>query len=269
MIGRSVALTVLVAVIGCGGGSVTGPSPVSDSGEVPVVTARVLPPSIYGAFVASADVPEAAANGGNVVLVLPSYRDDAEVVALALQANGQAAIVSAHHVFGGPRARWEQGWSRTREWMAPLEERGLVAAVYVVDEPLHNGISEADRDAAILRVAADGFVTITAEGIQWAQRKARPPSDLFGVTGYDWPGAGGWAQYRCVERYAEHPEWDLVIGQAFDLHPRNGTARKQFRAWAELGRDRAGVLFWVWRWDGQCGIGDDPALLAAYRESWR
>ena len=253
-----------LVLVGCGGsGTVSGPSAVPEAAGVPA--ARVLPPFIYGAFVASADVPEAAANGGSVALVIPTFADSAQAVGDALRANGMVAIVSAHHVFGGPRADWERGWTRTKEWMAPLP----VAAVYVVDEPLGNGISAENRDAAIARVAADGYTTVVAECIQWAERTPRAASDLFGVTCYDWPGFGGRPQYQCIERYRDRPDWDLVIGQAFDLHRRNGTAREQLRAWAELGRERSGVLFWVWRWPGQIGIGDDSTLLDAYREAQR
>jgi hypothetical protein len=36
--------------------------------------------------------------------------------------------------------------------------------------------------------------------------------------------------------------------------------------WAEIGRQRQGVVFWVWRWPGQEGIGDNSEALAAYRK---
>ena len=257
----------------------------------PVVQAT-LPARVFGAFAASADVPEIAPQGGNAVLILPTYADDAERVALALQANGKVAIVSAHHVFSGPRDTWGVdatpgaqdeaprpysfrgaaavsvgGWARTREWMAPLEARGLVAAVYVVDEPLHNGLAAALRDEAIAIVRAAGFRTVVAEWIDLAVRSSRPPADLFGVTCYDWPGEGSKTLAQCLTAYRDRPSWNLVVGQAYDLHPRNGSAEQQLEAWSALGRERAGVLFWVARWPGQTGILDQPEVLAAYRKA--
>ena len=267
--GRRIASVVVLAisVAACGGRSLTEPDPGVAAPPPGQVAQAALPPHIFGAFAASADVPEIGPQGGNVVVVVPSYSDDPERVALALQGNGKTAIVTAHHVFGNPRAGWVAGWQQLREWMRPLEARGLVAAVYVVDEPLHNGIPAATRDEAIAIVRSAGYRTIVAEGIDRAIGAARPPVDLYGVTCYDWPGYGGWSQARCLTAYRDRPSWDLVIGQGFDLHPRNGTAQQQLEAWAALGRERAGVLFWVARWPGQMGILDDGELLAAYREA--
>jgi hypothetical protein len=299
---RELLLLVLLAlaVLGCGGEeSVTGPEPLSSVAPSMAPPHAALPPHIFGAFASSADVPEIGPQGGNVVLVVPTYADDPERVALALQANGKVAIVSAHHVFGGPRETWGVdpapgaqalaaprayqihgatavsvgGWLQTRDWMKPLEARGLVAAVYVVDEPLHNGIPAARRDEAIAIVHAAGYRTVVAE---WVDRAlitpARPPVDLYGVTCYSWPGPGSWSLDRCVEAYRTHPGWDLVFAQGFDLQQTtgyNGAVAAQIARWAALPRDfgRAGVLFWVARWPGQTGILDDPEMLAAYRKA--
>lgn len=268
---------VLVAVVGMGcggGGGVTGPSeaPAVAPNPGPVVQAT-LPPHIYGAFAASEDVPEAAANGGNVVLIVPRYEDDARAVASALRANGKVAILSAHHVFGtDPEAGWEKGWANTKMWAAPFAE--LIAAVYVVDEPVHNGIPGATVARAVERVRRDGYRTMIAE---WAERAALrnyvwPAVDLRGVTCYSWPGEGSWSMHRCEEAYRTHPEWNIVVGQGFDMYEggrkgdENGDTASQVARWAQLGREREGILFWVWRWPGQTGIGDDPELRAAYRK---
>jgi len=290
---RRLALgAVVIAVmwaVGCGGGGVTRPTPIS---EEPPSVAPVMPTRYVGAFAASRDVPEAAANGGNAVLVVPTYSESAELVRNALLANGKVAIVSAHHVFGGPRDAWGVeptieaqskagprafamgprghqvsalsvgGWQRTVAWMKPIQDAGLLAGVYVVDEPLGNGISAETRDEAISIVASAGYTTIVGEWIDRAKKADRAPSDLYGVTCYDWPGLGGWRMDRCEEAYRSHPEWDLVIGQAYDLHPRNGTPAEQLRRWVDLSQDRDGVIFWVWAWDGQTGIRD--AYLAEY-----
>jgi hypothetical protein len=270
---RELLLLVLLAlaVLGCGGEeSVTGPAPLPSVAPSMAPPHAALPPHIFGAFASSADVPEIGPQGGNVVLVVPTYADDPERVALALQANGKVAIVSAHHVFGGPRETWGVdpapggqalaaprayqihgatavsvgGWLQTRDWMKPLEARGLVAAVYVVDEWV---------DRALIT-------------------PARPPVDLYGVTCYSWPGPGSWSLDRCVEAYRTHPGWDLVFAQGFDLQQTtgyNGAVAAQIARWAALPRDfgRAGVLFWVARWPGQTGILDDPEMLAAYRKA--
>jgi len=166
----------VLAAVGCGGGTSTTPSemPETPSGKRPPAE---LPGRLWGAFTASDDVPEMAANAGNVVLVVPSYADDANVVAAALRANGKIAILSAHHVFGNPEATWEQGWAQTKAWAEPLEE--LVAAVYVVDEPLSQGISAATRDRAIARVKAEGYRTVVGEGVDVAVRSPRAPADLL------------------------------------------------------------------------------------------
>jgi len=211
-----------------------------------------------------------AAQAGNVVLVVPSYADDPELVAAAIQANGKVAIVSMHHVFGGPRATWDTGWARTRDWMAPLERRGLVAAVYAIDEPLHAGIPASRRDEAIGIVRSAGYRTMVAEWVDEALRNPRPPSDLFGVTAYDWPGYGSWTIERATEAYRTHPDWNVAIGQGFDWHHRSGTPSQQIAKWAEIGRQRQGVLFWVWSWPSQEGIRDNAEATAAYnRESSR
>jgi len=291
-VGRRIAAVVLALAVGaCGGHSLTEPdSVVVAPGQV---AQAALPPHIFGSFAASADVPEIGPQGGNVVLVVPSYSDDPERVAAALQANGKVAIVSAHHVFGGPRETWGVdpspgaqalaaprayqihgatavsvgGWLQTQDWMKPLEARGLVAAVYVVDEPLHNGIAAARRDEAIAIVRAAGYRTVVGEWVDEASRNGRAPSDLYGATCYDWPGFGSWTLERCREAYRTHPGWNLAIGQAFDLHARSGTADQQLSAWAVIGRERDGVVFWVARWPGQTGILDNPELLAAYRKA--
>lgn len=267
---------VLLALLltGCGrGGAVSGPDPVTDAAAV-VLPARqaALPARLYGAFTSSADVPEMAAQAGNVVLVVPTYADDPETVAAAIQANGKVAIVSMHHVFGGPRATWDAGWARTREWMAPLESRGLVAAIYVIDEPLHAGIPAARRDEAIGIVRSAGYRTMLAEGVDRAIVSARPPVDLYGVTCYTWPGVGSWSQERCLTAYRDRPSWDLVIGQGYDLQQTrgyNGPVAQQVARWAELGRARGGVVFWVARWPGQTGILDDPEMRAAFNAAGR
>jgi hypothetical protein len=220
---------------------------------------------MLGAFARSDDAVEAAQTG-NTVLIVPSYSDDAEQIAAALQARQRFAVLSTHHVFGGPRATWDQGWAHTRAWIEPFVRRGIVAAVYVVDEPLHNGIPASTRDEAIGIVRAAGFRTMVAEWIEPnALRAARPPVDYYGVTCYDWPGYGAWTLERCREAYRTHPDWNIVIGQGFDLQRRNGTPAQQVQAWREIAQGRAGLLFWVWRWPGQTGIADDPALLAAFR----
>ena len=291
---RELLLLVLLAlaVLGCGGDE----TPTIPTGQPPTagpVVQAPLPTDVYGAFAASADVPEIGPQGGNVVLVVPTYADDPERVALALQANGKLAIVSAHHVFGGPRETWGVdpapgaqalaaprayqiqgatavsvgGWLQTRDWMKPLEARGIVAAVYVVDEPLHNGIPAARRDEAIAIVRAAGYRTAVAEWIDRALiTPARPPVDLYGVTCHWWPGYGSWSQERCLTAYRDHVAWDLVIGQGYDdysfqLDPAS------FARWARMANEtgKRGVLFWVARWPGQRGILDHDGYLAAFR----
>ena len=71
---------------------------------------------------------------------------------------------------------------------------------------------------------------------------------------------------RCSVAYASHPEWNLVIGQGYDMYEGagNGPKQEQIRRWAELGAGRAGTIFWVARWPGQIGLLDDSDLLAAY-----
>lgn len=265
---RVLQLLALLAIVGalasCGGGQPTAPTqepgPQAATGPVQVP----LPAHLYGAFVASADVPEAAAHAGNVVLVVPSYADRAADVTAALRATGKVAILSAHHVFGGPQAQWEQGWAQTKAWAAGMP----VAAVLVVDEPLHGGIPAGVRDAAIARVRADGYTTMTTEGVDRAIAAPRPPVDVYGVTCYWWPGPGSWSYDRCAAAYGDRPQWDLVIGQAWDdrgFEVKTATVR----AWAALGRTRRGTIFWVWRWAGQRGIADHDGYLRAYDEGGR
>lgn len=264
------ATTAVLSVMffGCGGsGSVVGPSDSPAPTPPPTSQRADLPSWIYGAFAASEDVPEAAAHAGSVVLVIPTYADDPRRVASALRANGKVAIVSAHHVFGGPKSGWESGWQKTKEWMAELP----VAAVLVVDEPLHNGIPAADRDEAIARVRADGYRTMTTETVDRALISGtRPPVDLFGSTCYYWPGPGSWSQDRCLTAYASHPSWDVVIGQSYDdysfeLDPAS------FSKWVQMARSsgKRGVLFWVWRWAEQRGIGDHDGYLRAFDAAGR
>jgi hypothetical protein len=256
-----------LAAAGCGrGGGVTGPtSPPETTGAPPVAQRPVdLPRSLYGAFAASGDVPEVAANGGNVVLVVPTYADDARVVASALRANGKVAILSAHHVFSGSETTWEQGWAATKRWAEPFAD--LIGAIYVVDEPLSWGMPREAVERAIARVRTDGYRTMVAETAEMALKGWRPPVDLFGVTCYDWPGHGSRTLTQCREAYRSHPGWNVAIGQGFDWHARSGTPYAQVKAWAEIGRERDGVVFWVWDWPGQVGIRVDQGALAAYRE---
>lgn len=277
-IGYVLAVLALSVLSACGGSNaVTGPSPESTA-PAPVRMAY-LPGTVYGAFAESADVREAGANAGNVVLIVPSYVDDAARVADALQATGKVGILSAHHVFGNARATWDKDWPRLKEWAAPLLERSLIAAVLVVDEPLHNGIPASTRDEAIAIVRRDGFRILQTEWVDQAVTSSRPPADLYGVTCYYWSGVGSWSMDRCMEAYRTNPSWNLVIGQGWDVLDRGtpagsrqytGTVEEQVRRWAEMGKARSGVLFWVWRWPGQTGIGDDPVLRSAYnREGWR
>jgi len=261
---------LVFALAACGGGS--APTAPSQPVAPPAVSRPAdLPPHIFGAFASSEDVPDAAANGGNVVLVIPSYADDALAVGAALRANGKVAILSAHHVFGNHESTWEAGWTQTKAWAAPFAE--LIAAVYVVDEPLWNGIPPATRDRAIARVRADGYRTMVADWVEVAVRSPRAPSDLYGATCYSWPGDGSWSMSRCEEAYRTHPEWNIVIGQGYDVYEggrkgdENGDTASQVARWAQFGRAREGILFWVWRWPGQVGIGDDPALRAAYHKA--
>jgi len=231
------------------------------------VRARPMPGFAAGAFTPSIDVPEAAAHGGNLVLVVPSYRDDPEAVALALEAGNKRAVLSAHHVFGGPPDQWQAGWAQTLRWAAPLTSRGLVAAIYVVDEPLHNGIPVAQRDEAIAIVRASGYKTMIAEWIDSARNDTTGPQrvDYYGVSAYDFGFFGPTLQQALAE-YANHPQWNFVVGQGFDLQSRNGSPQQQFTAWVDFARNtrRAGVVFWVWRWSQQTGIGDNAEYLAAY-----
>jgi hypothetical protein len=219
---------------------------------------------MLGSFAMSADAVEAS-SVGNTVVVVPSYVDDAEPIAAAFQARGRFAVISTHHVFGGPRATWNQGWARAVQWMEPFTRRGQVLAVYVVDEPLHNGIPAGTRDEAVAIVRAAGFRTMVAETVDYAVRSPRPAVDYYGATCYDWPGFGSWTLERCREAYRTHPEWNIAIGQGFDWHHRSGTPAQQIAAWGEIGRQRQGVLFWVWRWPGQTGLADEPSALAAFR----
>jgi len=227
---------------------------------------KTMPLFAAGAFAAGRDVPEASAHGGNAVLVLPSYAEDAETIALALETSNKQAILSAHHVFGGPRDQWEAGWAHTLTWAAPLTSRGLVAAIYVVDEPLWNGISEAQRDEAIAMVQVAGYKTMIAEWIDKARNDTTGPHrvDYYGVTAYDFGSFGPTLQQALTE-YVNHPQWNFVVGQGFNLQSRNGTPQQQFAAWVDMARDtrKAGVVFWVWRWPDGTGIANQD-YLAAY-----
>jgi len=206
------ALAMLMTLAGCGASGPTAPEPVTPAVVYAAPVRVPWPGQVYGAFAQVADVPEAAAHAGNVVVVIPSYAEDAARATAALRATGKVAILSAHHVFGGPRSGWAQGWAQTKAWAAGMP----VAAVLVVDEPLHNGIPAADRDAAIALVRADGYATMTTEGVDRAIAAPRPPVDVYGVTRYWWPGVGSWTYDRCAAAYGDRPQWDLVIGQAYD-----------------------------------------------------
>lgn len=267
-------VAVTVASTGCGrggGGTPTSPNAGLDATPAPLSPAS-LPARLWGAFTAAEDVPEAAAHAGNVVLVLPQYAEDARRVAGALRATGKVAILSTHHVFSNPRARWQAEWEATQRWAEPLA--GLIAAVYVVDEPASWGMSPEALAEAISIARGMGLPLMIAEGVDAATRAgySRPPVDLFGVTCYMWPGPGSWSMRRCEEAYRTHPSWNVVIGQGWDVYQGggNGDTASQVARWAAIGRERAGTIFWVWRWAGQTGIGDDPALSAAYdREGGR
>jgi hypothetical protein len=291
---RGLVVLALVIVSACGG-SVSGPTtpgnePTPDA-PMPLAT---LPRQIFGAFAESADTPSVAANGGNVVLIVPTYDDDANVVASALFANGKVAIVSAHHVFGNPRDTWGVeigqksqrpgsqfkmrgvvassvgGWQATLAWMEPLRRAGVLAGVYVVDEPLHNGIPRELRDEAITIVRNAGFRTVLFEGIDRVGNE-RPAVDYFGVSCYDWAGIGGKKLSQCVTAYTDHPTWNLVLGQGYDLRAvsRNGSVETQIETWAKLGRlpGRSGTIFWVWSWPGQTGLAEDGEALAAFNRA--
>lgn len=296
---RFAVLVFVLALVGCGKASVTStPTPVPSATPTSNARLAVLPPHMFGAFTASADVQEAASNAGNVVLIVPTYNDDPNIVASALASHGKVAIVSAHHVFGNPRSTWGVevgsssirpgssfrmrgvtassvgGWQSTLAWMEPLRRAGVLAGVYVIDEPLHNGIPREIRDEAISIVRNAGFQTVLFEGIDRVGNE-RPAVDYFGVTCYDWPGIGGKKLSQCETAYTDHPQWNLVVAQGYDLRQmavRNGTVEEQIARWSKLGKlpGRAGVIFWVWRWPDQVGIADDSdALVAFNREGGR
>jgi predicted acyl esterase len=76
--------------------------------------------------------------------------------------------------------------------MAPLEATGRVLGVYVIDEPLHNGISQGDAAAAVARVRADGYRTMVAETYSMYAKTLRETgsrldfgADWYGLTAYD------------------------------------------------------------------------------------
>jgi len=247
--------------LGCGGHNPVAPTPVESTPTTSATVASSVPPFMYGFFAASSDVPEIP-NWANTIIVVPSYSDDAALIAKSLEARGQVAILSAHHVFGNPKSMWPAEWAHTQAWAAPFRSR--IVAVLVVDEPQGNGIPDAQRDEAIGIVRAAGFRTVTTERVEWAG-KGRPPVDYWGICCYDFPGPGGWTLDRCITAYQDHPDWNLVIGQGFDLQERNGSPTVQARRWAELARShrKAGLLYWVWRWQGQTGAADNPELLSA------
>ena len=168
-------------------------------------------------------------------------------------------ILSAHHCFGSPglsKDYMKAEWEHTKRWAGGI----TVDAVLVIDEPKHNGIPQEQLDYAISLVRVDGYRTFVTETVQYADQ--RPNVDYFGVTCYDWPGIGSHTLDQCITYYQDHPEWNVVIGQGFDWQPRSGTVTAQMNAWLTLRRP---VFYWVWAWDGQEGIRDNPEALAVYR----
>jgi len=219
-----------------------------------------VPQFMLGYFAGSADTPEI--QSANMVLVIPTYVDDPEKVAAAMQAHRQLAIVSMHHVFGNPRETWTQGWKQTREWMAPLERAGLVIGVYVVDEPIANGNQNAAEAISIVRGA--GYRTMIGENYAWGYREPRPPVDWYGITCYEFGGEGSHKNARCLQLNADNSKFNVVIGQATDF----GDGYTDQMAWYRTAKDngKLGLIWWVYRWPGEMGAADSSEILAQHRQ---
>ncbi len=183
----TMAVVILTTLAGCGGGSVTAPTDVPE----PTPAAPVAPPALMDGYFST---PRAAGawTEGQTYVVIPSWGDDAQAAAAALSQRHAFALVSAHHCFSGKRAEWDACWAKTRAWMAPLEATGRVLGVYVIDEPLHNGVSHGAAAAAVARVRADGYRTMVAETYSMYAKTLRETglrldfgADWYGLTAYD------------------------------------------------------------------------------------
>lgn len=201
-----VAAALLSLAVGCGrGGGPTDPT-AGQEGAFPAAggPVYVAPPGRMEGYFTTARSHELWAAGSTQVIV-PSWGDPIGAAAVTMRERGVWAMVSAHHCFGGPPAGWEECWAKTRAWMRPAEETGRVVGVYVVDEPLHNGVPKERVEAAIARVRADGYRVMVAEtyaryagGGRWV-----PPVDWFGLTAYE--TKPGWV----ADRYREEPRLNV------------------------------------------------------------
>ena len=183
-------LMTLALAGGCGKGGVTGPSEGAVEAQAPAGGAQggaggsgvapVAPPAYMDGWFATARSAGAWAEGSTTIIV-PSWGDDAEGAARTLVERHAFALVSAHHCFGNPRREWEVCWNKTRAWMAPIERTGRLLGVYVVDEPLHNGVTREAIEEAVAIVRAAGYRTMVAETF---------PCTIESVGCLRWTGSG-------------------------------------------------------------------------------
>lgn len=228
------AVMLVLAVmflIGCGGSSVTGTDEGIVSTGVPALsTPTVAPPPYMDGFFAT---PRNTAHWveGKTYIVVPSWSDDVEAVKRALVEKHAFAFVSAHHCFGGKKDGWADCWARTREgWVKPIASTGRLLGVYVVDEPMHNGISSELAAGAVSVVAAQGYATMVAEAYPQYARVARETgrpvdygADWFGLTAYN--AKPEWLE----DRMHENPKLNVVFSLGTQSDEFEPVARKMAR----------------------------------------
>lgn len=257
------AAATVVILAGCGGNHQAGPTavdPIADTVSTPEVRAlATLPPYFEGFYVLG---PDAHTVPGNVEVLILSWGDDIEAIARVMATRGQLAFVSTHCCLW-PGGRFDPAqWERIEtEWLTPLRRAGVLAGVYLVDEPRINGISDDEVARGAAFVSAQGLPTMAVRANLNSKRLPRLPVDYYSFTCYDFAGPGGTKKEWCRDEY-RRGAYDFVVGQAFD----GGKGMPDQAYWRETAREAGvGIISWVWRWSGQTGCADDPACLATWR----
>lgn len=253
-------LVVIALLAAACGGSVTGPTPVEPPQDNPLPPLAPVPQTGFGFFVQGRDI-ENERIPGNIHILLLSWGDDVERIARNMRGNGQVGLVSTHCCLWGGGKFDASRWTRIEEeWLTPLRMHGVLAGIYLVDEPNGNGISVDNVVLGASHAENHGYPTFAAT--QWRFRRTVLPVSAQATTAYEWAGPGGTKKEYARDWYRENNEW--IVGEAFNAG--RGMRASTFEFWRETAElTRKPIINWVWRWPGQEGCGDSPVCRSVWQ----
>ena len=245
---RPLASLALLALVACSANSPTAPSPPEPT---PTQYRLATVPAYFEGFYVEGRYASEPPGGMHIYLL--SWDDDMDRIT-------RPGFVSVHCCMWSGARFDTSNWQRiVNEWIIPLERRGLLAGIYVVDEPGLYGISDEEVAKASTFFGEQAYPTMAVRS--WGNRRlGRLPVDYYSVTGYSFETKKEW-----VRDFHRTADTDFIVGQAFDagVGYEKGIPDQAF--WRETARIAGkGIISWVWRWQHQTGCGDDPTCSGAW-----